>query len=133
MLAHLDAPRPSPRDLRRDLPREFDEVVHRAMATDPSERYPSAGDLGQAALVAAGERRQANAWSVVATGEAAPAPAPVHDERVPQAVPADAPRAGVAEPAQAGRPDPVRWAIALAVLVIVAIGMVSALNGISTL
>ncbi|MGZ6340520.1 MAG: protein kinase domain-containing protein, partial [Candidatus Limnocylindrales bacterium] len=54
-LAHVNAPPPTPSALRPELPRKFDEVVHRAMAKDPDDRYPSAGDLGQAALVAAGE------------------------------------------------------------------------------
>jgi hypothetical protein len=39
----------------------------------------------------------------------------------------------VPEGAQAGRADMLRWAIALAALVIVAVGMVGALRGISTL
>jgi serine/threonine protein kinase len=127
-LAHLDAPRPSPLDLRPDLPREFDDVVRRAMAKDPSERYPSAGDLGQAALVAAGGLRRARRWSVVATGEAAPFP----DEQIAEPL-AAAPQAPVPEGAQAGRPDLLRWAIALAALAIVAVGMAAALRGISTL
>ena len=71
-LAPVDAPRPSPVDMCPDLPPEFDDVVRRAMAKDPRERYPSAGDLGQAALVAAGGLRRASPWSIVATGEAAP-------------------------------------------------------------
>ena len=145
-LAHVDAPRPSPLDVRPDLPREFDDVVKRAMAKDPDERYPSAGDLGQAALVAAGGLRRANPWSVVATGEAAPlaaragarerarAPAeraetPARGDGAPGEAPAEAARAG----ARAGGSDASRWAIALAGLVIVAIGMVAALHGISTL
>jgi pSer/pThr/pTyr-binding forkhead associated (FHA) protein/tRNA A-37 threonylcarbamoyl transferase component Bud32 len=127
-LAHLNAPRPSPTDLRPDLPRKFDEVVHRAMAKEPSERYPSAGDLGQAALVAAGELRRASPWSVVATGAAAPIP----DEQTLEPL-AAAPRAPAPESAQAGRPDALRWAIALAGLAIVAVGMVAALSGISSL
>ena len=61
-----------PSDLRPDLPRGFDAVVQRAMATDPADRYQSAGDLAQAALVAAGELRHTGPQSVVATGEAAP-------------------------------------------------------------
>jgi pSer/pThr/pTyr-binding forkhead associated (FHA) protein/predicted Ser/Thr protein kinase len=145
-LAHVDAPRPSPLDIRPDLPREFDDVVKRAMAKDPDERYPSAGDLGQAALVAAGGLRRANPWSVVATGEAAPlaarvgarerarAPAgraetPAGREGAPGEAPAEAATAG----ARAGGSDASRWAIALAGLVIIAIGMVAALHGISTL
>jgi serine/threonine protein kinase len=128
VLAHLNAPRPSVLDLRPDLPREFDVVVRQAMATDPNERYPSAGDLGQAALVAAGGLRRSTPWSVVATGEAAPFP----DEQAADA-PAEAPRAPVPEGARAGGPDVIRWAVALAALAIVAVGMVAALRGISTL
>src|SRR4051795_4487237 len=33
----------------------FDAVLGRALAKDPADRYPSAGDLGRAALAAAGE------------------------------------------------------------------------------
>ncbi len=127
-LAHLNAPRPSPLELCPDLPREFDDVVRRAMAKDPSERYPSADDLGQAALVAAGGLRRASPWSVVATGEAAP----FTDEQAAEA-PAAAPRAPAPEGARAGRADALRWAIALAALAIVAVAMVAALRGISSL
>jgi pSer/pThr/pTyr-binding forkhead associated (FHA) protein/tRNA A-37 threonylcarbamoyl transferase component Bud32 len=127
-LAHLDAPRPSPVELCPDLPREFDDVVRRAMAKDPNERYPSAGDLGQAALVAAGGLRRARPWSVVATGEAAP----FTDEQTAEAL-AAAPRAPAPEGAEAGRADTLRWAIALVALAIVAVGMVAALTGISSL
>ena len=58
-LAHLNAPVPSAVELRPELPRELDDVVRRAMAKDPGERYASAGELGQAALVAAGGLGQA--------------------------------------------------------------------------
>lgn len=133
-LAHLNAPRPSAVELCPDLPREFDDVLRQAMAKDPNDRYPSAGDLGQAALVAAGGMRRASPWSVVATGEAAPFAAgaeppgpPRLDEQTAEA-PAAAP-AG----AEAGRADTLRWAIALAALALVAVGMVAALSGISTL
>jgi hypothetical protein len=34
------------------LPRELDEVIRRALARRPDDRYPSAGDLGRAALAA---------------------------------------------------------------------------------
>jgi pSer/pThr/pTyr-binding forkhead associated (FHA) protein len=127
-LAHLDAPRPSPVELCPDLPRDFDDVVRRAMAIDPSERYPSAGDLGQAALVAAGGLRRASGWSVVATGEAAPS----MDEQPSEAL-ATAPRAPAPAGAGGGRVDTLRWAIAFAALAIVAVGMLAALTGISTL
>jgi pSer/pThr/pTyr-binding forkhead associated (FHA) protein len=127
-LAPLDAPQPSPVELCPDLPREFEEVTRQAMAKNPSERYPSAGDLGQAALVAAGGLRRARPWSVVATGEAAP----FTDEQSADALAAE-PRAQASQGAQAGRADTLRWAIALAALVIVAVGMVAALRGISSL
>jgi pSer/pThr/pTyr-binding forkhead associated (FHA) protein/predicted Ser/Thr protein kinase len=130
-LAHLEGPRPSPLELRPDLPREFDEVVRRAMATDPRERYPSAGDLGRAAMLAVGGRRRAGPWSVVATGPAA---------SIADARDAPAPQRGPSEPStpdpgsdRGQRQDLLRWVIAVAGLVIVAVGMVSALHGISTL
>jgi tRNA A-37 threonylcarbamoyl transferase component Bud32 len=139
-LAHLEAPRPSPLDLRPDLPREFDGVVRRAMAKEPSERYPSAGDLGQAALVAAGGLRRARRWSVVATGEAAPFTEEQSAQAgasAPQAPVPDGPQAlgeeQVRQGPQLALADALRWVIALAGLVIVALGMVAALNGISTL
>jgi protein kinase-like protein/FHA domain-containing protein len=132
-LAHLNAPVPSPLELRPDLPREFDEVVRRAMAKDPNDRYPSAGDLGQAALVAAGGMRRASPWSVVATGEAAFAPGaePPEPARLDEQT-AEAPAAAPAG-AEAGRADTLRWAIALTALALVAVGMVAALSAISTL
>jgi pSer/pThr/pTyr-binding forkhead associated (FHA) protein len=150
-LAHIDAPRPSPVELCPDVPDEFDDVVKRAMATDPGERYPSAGDLGRAALVAAGGLRRARPWSVVATGDAAPsADVPPADAlaatparalaatpgRAPAATPERAPAAIPAvalDGAQAARARMLRWVIALASLAIVAAGMVAALIGISSL
>ena len=126
-MAHLEAPRPAPSDVRPELPRAFDAVVERAMATDPAARYQSAGDLAQATLVAAGERRHTGEESVVATGAAAP----LSD----QAVTGTAPDTGqpVPETARSGERDTLRWAIALLGLVVVAVGMVAALHGISTL
>ena len=71
MYAHLvDAP-PAPTKLRPDAPPQFDAVVRRAMAKLPSERYPSAGDLGRAALSAA-HGGSAAPERMVATGRAAP-------------------------------------------------------------
>ena len=134
MLAHVNAPPPSPLERRPDLPRRFDEVVRRAMAKEPSERYPSAGDLGEAALVAAGELRRAGAESVVATGEAAPyAPMPgLSRAPLSEGPPADAPAeaGGGPSPDRAGT---LRWGMALAVLVILAVGMFAALGALSRL
>jgi ketosteroid isomerase-like protein len=70
MLAHLhDAP---PRPSERGLPRAFDEVIGRALAKDPVDRYPSAGDLGRAARAAAAGEDQPTHERSVAKGPAAP-------------------------------------------------------------
>ena len=57
LAAHLAEPPPRPSD--RAAPAAFDDVVARAMAKDPAARHPSAGDLGRAALAAAGGRSPA--------------------------------------------------------------------------
>src|SRR5688572_20116871 len=54
---HLQAPVPSARALRTDLPSEVDDVLRRALAKDPAHRYASARDFGAAlgeALTSAG-------------------------------------------------------------------------------
>lgn len=147
LLARVDTAPPSALAERPDLPPAFDEVIRRAMAPDPEERYLSAGDLGQAALVAAGGLRRAQPWAMVATGEASfvrQAPSFVtssssSSESAPSsfgspasASPSDGAAASVM-PSPAAPRSGVRWAIALLGLVVVAIGMVAALHGISTL
>ena len=59
--AHLSEPPPKPSEVVPGLPEAFDDVIARALAKDPEERYPSAGDLGRAALAAAGGRRPPSA------------------------------------------------------------------------
>ncbi len=65
--AHLNAPPPT-----ESVPPEFEGVVARALAKDPSDRYPSAGDLGRAALSAAGRSATAIPERNVGRGLAAP-------------------------------------------------------------
>ena len=65
--AHLNSPPPS-----ESVPPEFEGVVARALAKDPSDRYPSAGDLGRAALAAAGRSAAPGPERNVARGAAAP-------------------------------------------------------------
>jgi serine/threonine protein kinase len=73
MYAHMTAEPPKVTDIAPDVPAEFDAVVARALAKDPDARYPSAGDLGRAALAAArGELLGPAAERSVAVGEAAP-------------------------------------------------------------
>jgi hypothetical protein len=65
--AHLNEPVPKPSEVAPGLPPALDKVVARAMAKEPEQRYPSAGDLGRAALKA--------------TAPPAPARAPTADTR----------------------------------------------------
>lgn len=65
--AHLNAPPPS-----ESVPPEFEGIVARALAKDPSDRYPSAGDLGRAALRAAGRSATSLPERNVGRGQAAP-------------------------------------------------------------
>jgi DNA-binding beta-propeller fold protein YncE len=43
LFAHANAPRPHPSDVAAQLPAEVDDVIARAMAIDPDDRYPTAG------------------------------------------------------------------------------------------
>jgi eukaryotic-like serine/threonine-protein kinase len=45
---HLQAPVPSARDLRSELPPQIDGVLRKALAKEPADRYASARDLGAA-------------------------------------------------------------------------------------
>lgn len=72
LLAHASDPPPRPSDARHGLPPTLDEVVVRAMAKDPEERFPSAGDLGRAAIAAAEGRSARTSERTVTAGGAAP-------------------------------------------------------------
>ena len=74
MLAHLHETPPRPSAVAHDLPAGFDRVIARALAKDPEDRYPSAGDLGRAALAAADGRPVTETERTVARGAAAPRP-----------------------------------------------------------
>ncbi|MFL5797851.1 MAG: protein kinase domain-containing protein [Actinomycetota bacterium] len=54
MFAHLNDPPPSAAAIRPELPAAVDEVIARAMAKDPAERYPSAGAVASAARAGLG-------------------------------------------------------------------------------
>jgi outer membrane protein assembly factor BamB len=92
--AHLSEPPPKPS--AHGAPEAFDAVVGRAMAKDPDERYPSAGDLGRAALAAAAGRRPLERERLVATGAAAP----IEAETVSAARPQDLPSAAQEDDAE---------------------------------
>src|SRR3954447_16169483 len=72
MYAHGNQPPPVPSAVVPGLPKQFDEVIARAMAKDPNDRYLSAGDLGRAANAAAQSQSLTRAERSVATGAAAP-------------------------------------------------------------
>ena len=100
MLAHLDSPPPSVLSVLPDASELLGEVVRRAMAKDPDDRYPSAGDLGRAALAAVGriarprDRAQRRHRRRVAADRAGP-PAPARRSRS---------RPGAARSSAASRP-----------------------------
>jgi serine/threonine-protein kinase len=70
--AHLHEPPPRPSLAASGVPEAFDNVIARALAKEPADRYPSAGDLGRAARAAAAGERLATARGSVATGAATP-------------------------------------------------------------
>jgi Protein kinase domain len=72
MLAHMNDAPPRPTDTAPGLPGGFDRVIARALAKDPERRYPSAGDLGRAALAAGEGHDVTESERTVARGAAAP-------------------------------------------------------------
>lgn len=70
--AHMNDPAPPVEAIAPDVPPALAEVVRRAMAKDPGERYPSAGDLGRAAVAATADLPVREPERTVATGAAAP-------------------------------------------------------------
>jgi hypothetical protein len=116
--AHLNDDPPSVASDIPGVPEAFDEVLRRAMAKDPDERYPSAGDLGRAALAAAGRGVAPVAERRVAVGEAAPGDEQETVVSPDQAVTAVAPAKSAARRA---------WPWALAVLPVAALAVVAVL------
>ena len=72
MYAHVDAPVPRVSDVVAGLSPGFDQVIARALAKNPDDRYHSAGDLGLAAMAAAEGKPVAVPERTVAAGAAAP-------------------------------------------------------------
>jgi serine/threonine-protein kinase len=62
IMAHLSEPAPRPSEVEPGVPRAFDEVVARAMAKAPDDRFQTAGELGKAALAATRDAGSAPPW-----------------------------------------------------------------------
>lgn len=71
LYAHLNDPPPHPSSLAPAVPAALDEVVVRAMAKQPGDRHPSAGDLGRAAEAVLSGAAVTVPERTVATGAAA--------------------------------------------------------------
>ncbi len=71
LYAHLNDPPPAPSLQATAVPMALDDVAIRAMSKQPEDRYPSAGDLGRAAVAALSGSRPDLPERTVATGAAA--------------------------------------------------------------
>ena len=74
LYAHLNDPPPPPSLHATGVPMALDDVVIRAMSKTPEDRYPSAGDLGRAAVAALSGSSPELPERTVATGAAATRP-----------------------------------------------------------
>lgn len=71
LYAHLNDPPPAPSLHATAVPMALDDVAIRAMSKEPEDRYPSAGDLGRAAVAALSGSQPDLPERTVATGAAA--------------------------------------------------------------
>jgi serine/threonine protein kinase len=116
MWAHVHEPPPKAGHAGSVL----DPVIRRAMAKDPIDRFPSAGDLGRAAVAATRGEAVTEPEQVVGEGEAAPLPETVRLSRDPSLPPTDLqPR-----PRRPGR----TLAFILALLAIAGLGVAAAIE-----
>ena len=73
LYAHVHEPPPRPTSVAAGLPPDLDGVVTRALAKEPGDRYPSAGDLVRATQAAVADAPVEQPERSVASGPAAPA------------------------------------------------------------
>jgi hypothetical protein len=127
MLAHISAQPRSVRELVPSLPSALDAVIARAMAKNPDERYPSAGDLGRAAIAAVEGQPATSLERSVATGPAAPGGAGVTDAAgMAPSPPAGAGERTVAVAGSRPRPSGRIAALAGGALLVIVIGVLAA-------
>jgi hypothetical protein len=125
LYAHMHEPPADPRALVPGVPAGLAAVTARALAKDPADRFPSAGDLGRAALAAVGRGPAPGPERIVARGDAAPPAAPGDETAVS---PATAPTAHAAPRKPAGRTRP--WllpGLALVAVAAIAVAVVALL------
>jgi predicted Ser/Thr protein kinase len=135
MWSHANDAVPSLEEFELEHGRELDEMIARACAKDPEDRYPSAGDLGRAAVAAAEGGRVETPESSVAKGAAAaglPAAATrsmrAGPERAaatkssPRPTPREAPTAVVSRPSGSST----RVALVVAAAIVLAAGLIAA-------
>ncbi len=91
LYAHANAERPRPTLLEPGLPEEIDDVIARASAVEPSERYETAGELGAAITDAIG-RGSRTSTSAPTPTVAAPETVQLPPEPVGAPPPAKRPR-----------------------------------------
>ncbi|HEX5954820.1 MAG TPA: serine/threonine protein kinase [Solirubrobacterales bacterium] len=117
MWAHLNEPPPSAssRGSGRGV---LDPVIRRAMAKDPGRRYPSAGDLGRAAVAAVQGEAVTQPEHVVGSGEAAPTAPTV--QLTPLREP---PTETLPKRARRGRPRRRGWRLAAVLILLVLAGL----------
>ncbi|NNJ10402.1 protein kinase [Chloroflexales bacterium ZM16-3] len=75
VIKHSTAPLPPPRSLRPDLPAPIEQVLLKALAKDPADRFQEAAAFGAALREATGAMAQTSTLSLTPT-PAVPAPAP---------------------------------------------------------
>ena len=81
MYAHLSTLPPTLTSLRQELPPEVDEIMRRALAKAPEDRYPSCGEFADALRIALGLRRATTLIRLIA-----PHPQASADQAAPLAV-----------------------------------------------
>ncbi len=135
LYAHLNDPPPAPSLYVPEVSMALDDVVIRALSKQPGDRFPSAGDLGRAAVAALRGEQPSLPERTVATGAAAtqtaatiPIPAggsPSRDKETSAPVqpgqPAGTRRGGPAPPRKAAAAPRRRLAVAAGVLAVAAI------------
>jgi eukaryotic-like serine/threonine-protein kinase len=68
---HIDVPPPSPRLLRPDMPAAYEQVILKALAKDPAQRFARADEMADA-LVAASATLPPEAWQALRITSATP-------------------------------------------------------------